>query len=40
MQEFPSDLLSVDLGASSVTLRVDPATYSLDALSGAAYIFI
>jgi His-Xaa-Ser system protein HxsD len=40
MQGFPSDLLSVDLGASSVTLRVDPATYSLDALYGAAYIFI
>jgi len=40
IQGFPSDLLSVDLGASSVTLRVDPATYSLDALYGAAYIFI
>jgi His-Xaa-Ser system protein HxsD len=40
MQGFPGDLLSVDLGASSVTLRVDPATYSLDALYGAAYIFI
>ncbi len=32
--------LSVDLAASSVTLRVDPATYSLDAIYGAAYIFI
>ncbi len=40
MQGFPDDLLSVDLGASSVTLRVDPAVYSLDALYGAAYIFI
>jgi His-Xaa-Ser system protein HxsD len=40
LQEFPDDLVSVDLGASSVTLRVDSATYSLDALYGAAYIFI
>jgi His-Xaa-Ser system protein HxsD len=40
MQGFPSDLLAVDLGASSVTLRVDPAVYSLDALYGASYIFI
>ncbi|HEY3820998.1 MAG TPA: His-Xaa-Ser system protein HxsD [Polyangiaceae bacterium] len=40
MQGFPSDLLSVDLGASAVTLKVDPAIYSLDALYGAAYIFI
>jgi His-Xaa-Ser system protein HxsD len=40
IQEFPADLVSVDIGASSVTLRVDPATYSLDALYGAAYIFI
>ena len=39
-QDFPSDLLAVDLGASSATLRVDPATYSLDALYGAAYVFI
>jgi len=40
LQGFPSDLLAVDRAASSVTLRVDPATYSLDALYGAAYIFI
>ena len=39
-QGFPSDLLTVDLAATSVTLRVDPATYSLDAIYGAAYIFI
>lgn len=32
--------MAVDLGASSVTLRVDPATYPIDALYGAAYIFI
>jgi len=40
LPEFPEGLVSVDLGASSVTLRVDPATYSLDALYGASYIFI
>jgi His-Xaa-Ser system protein HxsD len=37
---FSGELVSVDLGASSVTIRVDPATYSLDALYGASYIFI
>jgi His-Xaa-Ser system protein HxsD len=37
---FPGELVSVDLGASSVTIRVDPTTYPLDALYGAAYIFI
>ena len=39
-QGFPDDLVAVDVGASSVSLRVDPATYPLDALYGAAYIFI
>ena len=39
-QGFPGELVSVDLGASSATIRVDPATYPLDALYGAAYIFI
>ncbi len=37
---FPVELVSVDLGAFSATLRVDPATYPLDALYGASYIFI
>jgi His-Xaa-Ser system protein HxsD len=40
LQGFPSELAAVDLGASSVTLRVDPATYPIDALYGASYIFI
>jgi His-Xaa-Ser system protein HxsD len=40
MQGFPGDLVAADVGASSVTLRVDPATYPLDALYGAAYVFI
>jgi His-Xaa-Ser system protein HxsD len=39
-QGFPSDLVAVDVGASAVTLRVDPALYPLDALYGAAYVFI
>lgn len=39
-QGFPDELVAVDVGASSVTLRVDPATYPLDALYGAAYVFI
>jgi His-Xaa-Ser system protein HxsD len=37
---FPPELVAVDVGASSVTLRVDPASYPLDALYGAAYVFI
>lgn len=39
-QAFPSELVAVELGTSSVALRVDPATYPLDALYGAAYVFI
>ena len=39
-QGFPDDLVSVDVGAKAVTLKVDPALYPLDALYGAAYIFI
>jgi His-Xaa-Ser system protein HxsD len=39
-QAFPDDLVAVDVGTSAVSLRVDPATYPLDALYGAAYIFI
>jgi His-Xaa-Ser system protein HxsD len=37
---LPHDLVAVDAGASSVTLRVDAATYPLDALYGASYVFI
>ena len=37
---FPHDLVAVDAGASSVSLRVDATAYSLDALYGASYIFI
>jgi His-Xaa-Ser system protein HxsD len=37
---FPTELLAVDLSASSVTMRVDPVVYPLGALYGAAYIFI
>ena len=39
-QGFPDDLVSVDVGAKAVTLKVDPALYPLDALYGAAYVFI
>jgi His-Xaa-Ser system protein HxsD len=37
---FPADVCTVDVGASSVTLRVDFALYPLGALYGAAYVFI
>jgi His-Xaa-Ser system protein HxsD len=37
---FPSELGSVDVASPSVTLRVDAAVYPLDALYGAAYVFI
>jgi His-Xaa-Ser system protein HxsD len=40
LDTLPPDLVGVDLGARSVSLRVDPATYPLDALYGAAYVFI
>jgi His-Xaa-Ser system protein HxsD len=40
VQGFPDDLVAVDVGRNSVTLKVDPATYPLDALYGAAYVFI
>jgi His-Xaa-Ser system protein HxsD len=39
-QGFPDELVAVDVGAHAVTLRVDPAAYPLDALYGAAYVFI
>jgi His-Xaa-Ser system protein HxsD len=37
---FPTELVAVDVGTAAVTLRVDPAAYPLDALYGAAYVFI
>ena len=37
---FPEELLSVDLAASSASVRVDASLYPLGALYGAAYIFI
>src|SRR5580704_8567648 len=40
VQGFPDDLVAVDVGRHAVTLKVDPATYPLDALYGAAYVFI
>jgi His-Xaa-Ser system protein HxsD len=40
LDSLPPDLVGVELGARSVTLRVDPAIYSLDALYAAAYVFI
>ncbi|HEY6461835.1 MAG TPA: hypothetical protein VIY73_16835, partial [Polyangiaceae bacterium] len=39
-QGFPDELVAVDVGASSVSLRVDAVTYPIDALYGAAYVFI
>jgi His-Xaa-Ser system protein HxsD len=40
VSDFSHELVTVDPGASSVSLRVDAAAYSLDALYGASYIFI
>ncbi len=40
VEGFPSELAAVDLGAGSVSLRVEAALYPLDALYGAAYVFI
>lgn len=37
---FPKDLAVSDLAAGSVTLTVDAAIYPLEAVYGAAYIFI
>ena len=37
---FPKDLAVSDLAAGSVTLTVDAAVYPLEAVYGAAYIFI
>src|SRR5262245_4221206 len=37
---FPPGLASADLGTGSVQLLVDEGVYPLDALYGAAYIFI
>ncbi len=40
LPELPADLVSVDASSGSVALRVDAAAYPLDALYGAAYVFI
>src|SRR5580698_9183092 len=40
VQGFPDDLVAVDVGRHAVTLKVDGAAYPLDALYGAAYVFI
>ena len=40
LEGFPDDLAVADLGASAVTITLDAAVYPLEALYGAAYIFI
>lgn len=40
LEGFPEDLAVADLGASAVTVTLDAAVYPLEALYGAAYIFI
>jgi His-Xaa-Ser system protein HxsD len=37
---FPADIARVDLGSGAVTLTVDAGVYPLEALYGAAYVFI
>ena len=40
LEGFPGDLASADLGGSSVSVTVDAGIYPLEALYGAAYVFI
>jgi His-Xaa-Ser system protein HxsD len=40
MKDFPEALASMDLAAGSVRLELDDTLYPLEALYGAAYIFI
>lgn len=40
LEGFPKDIAVTDLAAASVTLTVDAALYPLEAVYGAAYIFI
>jgi His-Xaa-Ser system protein HxsD len=40
LPEVPDPLVSIDLGEASVTLTVDAELVPLDALYGAAYVFI
>jgi His-Xaa-Ser system protein HxsD len=37
---LPADLVTVDLGSSSIALRIDSTLYPLSALYAAAYVFI
>src|SRR5271166_3997323 len=38
--EVPADVLGVDVAARSVAMRVDAKAYPVDAIYGAAYIFL
>ena len=40
MQGFPDELVAVDLGSAAISMRVDATLYPLDALYGAAYVFL
>lgn len=40
MEGFPSGLASVDLEACSVTMTADASVYPMDAVYGAAFVFI
>ena len=40
VEGLPAGVVDVDVGASAVTLRVESSLYPLDALYGAAYVFI
>jgi His-Xaa-Ser system protein HxsD len=40
VQGFPDELVAVDLGAAAISMRIDSTLYPLDALYGAAYIFL
>ena len=39
-QEVPADVLAVDLAERSVAMRVDAKAYPVDAIYGAAYLFL
>ena len=38
--EMPADVLAVDTGTRSVSLRIDAQAYPLDAIYGASYLFL
>jgi His-Xaa-Ser system protein HxsD len=40
LEGFPAELVSIDLGRAAVSMTIDSGIYPLEALYGAAYVFI